>query len=285
MTTARTNKATKAFVKHQEDGANGKYKVAGESMSVDQKLEILKARGETELIDIFKEWKPRVSARRVKGAPLDQRVSITVSTSDRVSLDAEIKRIKSEGKPTTLGALIRNRAMGTVDLVGWASIATEALNQINEIAKDESTLKARKKSLNLLIEDEDDQEQISVYDRELVEITRKLDLITSRGEKRSNRLQGRMSMNESETVKWRAQRLCISTSDYLRMMIFGLEPNSVSDAHMSLDAKRRFYISIIEVSQNGWGSPPTIFQCSQCETYLEELNRLRDLERLRELER
>ena len=44
---------------------------------------------------------------------------------------------------------------------------------------------------------------------------------------------------------------------------------------MSLDAKRLFYISIIEVAQNGWGTPPSIYQCSQCENYMDEIRRLR----------
>ena len=59
------------------------------------------------------------------------------------------------------------------------------------------------------------------------------------------------------------------------MMIFGLEPDSIADSHMSLDAKRRFYISIIEVSNNGWGNPPNIYHCSQCENYMDEIRRLR----------
>ena len=59
------------------------------------------------------------------------------------------------------------------------------------------------------------------------------------------------------------------------MMIFGLEPNSTADAHMSLDAKRRFYVSIIEVANNGWGNPPAIYECSQCVNYMDEIRKLR----------
>lgn len=280
--TIRSEKATKAFVKHQNNVSHSDYKVAGKGMSVDEKLKILQERGQEELIEIFKDWQPRTSNRRKKGAPLDQRVSITVSASDRRALDNELNIIKNSGTKTTLGALIRSRAMSQLDLVGWSQIATEALDELDLITKNKNEYNSRIKALKLAIEEDDDTEQMALYNIELAEINSKLDKIVARGEKRSNRLQGRMSMPEAETVKWRAQRLCISTSDYLRIMIFGLEPNSIADAHMSLDSKRRFYISIIDVANNGWGTPPTIYECSQCETYMEEIHKLRD--RVKQLE-
>lgn len=254
---------------------NDAYKVATETMSVDEKLKILDEMGRPELIDLFKEWKPRVSNRKKRGAPLDQRVSITVTTQERVSLDNELRSIKGSGERITMSQFIRNRALGSVNINGWREIAENALNEIENTEKNQADIRKERDDLAVLMDEEDDANEASLYASKIDDINRRLNKLVAQNEKRNNRLSGRMSMPEAETIKWRAQRLCISSSDYLRMMIFGLEPDSVADAHMSIDAKRRFYISIVDVAQNGWGNTPTIYECSQCENYMEEIRRLR----------
>lgn len=256
-------------------GKSDNYSVAAEGMSVEDKLKVLDEMGRPELIDLFKEWKPRVSKRKQRGAPLDQRVTVTVTDQERSSLDAELKQVTSSGSGMSVSQFIRNRALGSVDINGWRQIAEKALKEIEDTVAAQSELRKRKNALIAEIDEEDDEAEAAYLSKQVDEITRRLNKIVAQNEKRKNRLTGRMSMPEAEQIKWRAQRLCISSSDYLRMMIFGLEPDSRGDAHMSLDAKRRFYISIIEVAENGWGNPPNIYNCSQCENYMEEIRRLR----------
>jgi len=279
----RYEELAKSFHAHQDgNDANG-YKTAGEFLTVDEKLKVLEERGQADLIEIFKDWKPRTSTRRRKGAPLDQRVSITVTAADRAVMDGEVKTIKATGESVSLGNLIRSRAMGNLDVNGWRDTASAALDELNELVNSQSELKKRKKAIELDLENNvDDSEQIAIYERELYSIEGKLAKLIGSGEKRAIRLQGRMTFTEAETVKWRAQRLCLSTTDYLRIMIFGLEPNSSSDAHLSVDARRRFWISILDVADNGWGNPPGVNLCSQCESYADEISKLR--ERIRQLE-
>ena len=265
----------KRFKEHQAQNANNRYTVATEVMSVDDKLKVLEELGYNEMIDLFKDWKPRVSNWKRRGAPLDQRVSITVTTQERVSLDQELKAVKAAGEKITMSQFIRNRALGTVDINGWREIAEKTLKEIENTVKNQSFLRQSKLELAVLMDEEDDADEVALYANRIAEINAQLNRLVAQNEKRNNRLSGRMSMPEAETVKWRAQRLCISSSDYLRMMIFGLEPNSTADAHMSLDAKRRFYVSIIEVANNGWGTPPAIYECSQCVNYMDEIRKLR----------
>lgn len=279
----RTSELTKAFHDHQQHVQKAEYRTAGEFMGVDEKLKILEERGQSDLIEIFKDWHPRSSPRRRKGAPLDQRLSITVTAADRAIMDGEIRAIQASGEPTSLTKLIRSRAMGNLDMEGWREIASEALEELNQLVAQQNALRKEKRAIEADLENvEDDQEQIYLYERKLYDIENKLGKLVGKKEKRNVRLQGRMTYNEAETVKWRAQRLCLSTTDYLRIMIFGFQPNSAADAHMSVDARRRFYVSILDVTENGWGNPPGVFQCSQCESYNEEIMRLR--ERLKKLE-
>lgn len=270
----RQNRAEAAFHRHKESGE--KYKVGTESMTVDDKLKFLKEIGKPELIDLFKEWKPRTSARKQRGAPLDQRVSITVTSTERALLDQELRQIKAAGEKTGMSQFIRNRAIGSADINGWKDTAEKALREIEDTVTNQSKLRKEKTTLITLMDEEGDDESAFIYEQKIEDINRRLGKLVAKNEKRNNRLSGRMTMAEAETVKWRAQQLCISTSDYLRMMIFDLAPDSSADSHMSLDAKRRFYLSIIQVAKaGGFGTPPKIYECSQCINYMDEIRRLR----------
>jgi len=245
-------------------------------LSLEERLQILAQAGRTDLVEAFKEWKPRVSKAKKRGAPLDQRVSITITGDERFSLDREMATLKAEQTGISMSQLIRNRALGSVDIQEWRQIAVKALQEIEEIAQTSAQLRRRKSQLTIILDTEDDDEQGHIYEREIVTINHKLEKITAQNKKRTYRLAGRMSMNEAETVKWRASRLHLSASDFLRMMIFGHVPDSDADSHMSLAAKRRFYIAIIDVADNGWGDVPRIYNCKQCENYIEEIRTLRE---------
>lgn len=238
------------------------------------KTKTLKDIGREDLAEIFDEWKPRRSKAKSKGAPLDQRVTITVTDDERSVLDEELKAIKKSGQKISMSQFVRNKALGSVDINGWRSTSVQTLREIENTKREEDTLANRKDEINTILEDDLTDEEEIAFRQEMADIDASLAKLSSRTLRRRNRLSGRMSMQEAETIKWRAQRLCISSSDYLRMMIFDLTPDSSGDAHMNFDAKRRFYVSVIDVSNNGWGDPPEIYKCSQCENYLDEIKRL-----------
>jgi len=265
----------KQFRGHQESQSSLMDAIE-KPLSLEERLQFLADAGRTDLVEAFKEWKPRVSKAKKRGAPLDQRVSITITGDERFSLDKEMATLKAEQSGISMSQLIRNRAMGSVDIQEWRQIAVKALQEIEEIASTSAQLRRRKSQLTIILDTEEDDEQSHSYEREIVTINRKLEKITAQNKKRTFRLAGRMSMNEAETVKWRASRLHLSASDFLRMMIFGHVPDSDSDSHMSLAAKRRFYIAIIDVADNGWGDVPQIYNCKQCENYIDEIRTLRE---------
>jgi len=201
---------------------------------------------------------------------------------EKLNLMNELNTTNKIGEKVSISQFVRNRAIGSLDVNGWKDLALEALKEINEIDSRRADLARREREIKLALEEESDSEEIGMLEIELSKIEAKFRKVIAQNEKRRNRLSGRMSLPEAETVKWRASRLCISTSDYLRFMIFDLIPNTAADAHMSLDAKRRFYVSIIEVADNGWGTPPTISHCNQCLNYVDEISRLK--ERVKQLE-
>lgn len=270
-----TNNVQSGFHVHTPEKDN-KYAVASENMTLDNKLEILDNIGRKDLIGLFKDWKPRVSKAKKKGAPLDQRISITVTNNERNSLNSEILNIRNLGEKISMSQFIRNRALGNVDINKWREIAEKEFDSIQKIKENEKELKNKILAYQLQIDEEDDEAEIANYEIKIAEINNDLGKIAPKNQKRVNRLSGRMSMAESETVKWRAQRLTVSTSDFLRIMIFNLTPGDTADAHMSFEAKMRFYISIIDVAENGWGEAPKIYNCSQCENYMEEILKLKE---------
>ena len=270
----RTN--TKEAIKFSQPAEeHSQYNVAAESLSVEEKLKVLEKIGRPELIETFKDWTPRQVRTVRKTAPLDQRVSITVTDKERMDLQHDIKETNKSGERTNVSSFVRNRAIGSIDINEWREVAEKLLQEIDEIEKTRSQLIRREKKLRLLVENEDDNEQAGLYELEISEINKKLNKIIIKNEARRNRLSGRMTMIEAETVKWRSARLSISTSDYLRFAVFNLLPG-IGDSHMSIDAKKRFWISIIEVAENGWGDPPTIAHCNQCITYIDEIRKLND---------
>lgn len=274
----KVHKKTTKFIQNNEID---RYNTVADSLSLDEKARIAEELGNPELAGLFEGWKPRPSKRK-RSAPLDQRVSITVTPAEKIILSDEIKTLKKSGEPITGSQFIRNRATGSVDIIEWKEIALKALKDLKVIEEQEKPLKNRKGRLVIMIDETDDDEDLVMYRRELEKINEKLGMLIAHNSGRNNRLTGRMSMAEAELVKWRAQRLCISASDYLRMQIFAMKPNSAADRHMSIDARKRFYISIIDVANNGWGQPPNLYECNQCAHYLEQIDALKQqIERLR----
>lgn len=268
----RSEKLQKEF-KIREEQKSNLLEAIEKPLSLDERLALLSSMDREDLVSSFKKWRPR--SRKKQGIPLDQRVSITVTSDERFSLDSEIRTLKKENSKFSMSEFIRNRTLGSIDISGWREIAAKTLVEIEDIASNAADLRKRKTNFIVMADSEQDQEQIYFYNTEIVKIQNKLNKITAQNEKRTHRLSGRMSMPEAETIKWRASRLQLSASDYLRMLIFNLEPNTSADAHLSLDAKRRFYFGVLDVADNGWGEVPKIYNCSQCENYMDEIRRLK----------
>lgn len=233
----------------------------------------LKGMGRNDLLGIFEGYKPRYR-RTPKKAPLDQKVSISINQSEKELFLKELESIKKSGVSVTMSQYIRNKALGTIDIEDWRAKAEKALIDIERIESSKKSISGRRIELIAKLEEEDDESKIEELEKELVSLNK--DILKTKSAKlsRSIRLSGRVSFQEFETIKHRAGKLCLNYSDYLRMIIFNLEPGSSGDAHLSYNAKRRFYISVISVSENGWGQPSSLYQCPQCSNYIEHIEEL-----------
>lgn len=264
------------------------YVSVGETQTIEEKKRILDELGKPELIDLFKDYVPQIDKRKRRTSPpLDQRVALSVTDLEKELIEEEIKRVRKSGDSSNVSQFVRGRATSSVDLVGWREKAEKLLDTIDDAHKNEKSLKRRRTELYKKLEDlnedpEMDSEDRYIFEKEIAEITKKLESLTVDAKRRSARLSGRMTTPESEIIKWRANKLHLSVSDYLRFCLFGHEPGSEGDAHLSVDAKKRFYVGILEVSENGWGEPPTINQCRQCSHYREEAEKYK--QRVRQLE-
>ena len=107
-------------------------------------------------------------------------------------------------------------------------------------------------------------------------IENKLESLKAVSSKRSYRVAGRVTFDEANHIKWRAGRLSLSVADYLRFLLFGYYPNSENDKHMSLIARKRFYISVLDVYKNGWGNPPQLNGCPNCARYQKDIQILKE---------
>ncbi len=239
------------------------------SGDLDGKKKVLELLGRSDLVKLFEGWSPRVSPARKVSEPLNQRVSITVTEEERNRLSRDVEEARRESRadgarPMTLAQFIRDRAVASVDIQGWHDRARQALDEVEDVAMNRHKLESQCLGLAVLIDDEDDEGQRLVYLRKRRDIENRLALVTPQSARRAFRLSGRMSTREAEVVRWRAARLCLSTSDYLRMMLFCLEPGQ-GDAHLPLNSKRRFYVSVLDVADHGWGEPPHDTVCAECE--------------------
>lgn len=261
------------------------YKKDDELLSYEARKEILKKIGQKDLLKIFDNYKPKYRPVYKKQSPLDQQISLGVSKSERQIIANEIKEIKKTNSKATISALIRSRAIGEVDLESWREKAIIGLKELNSIkwdkSKIEKKLRQTYKQFDNIVEDEESamvlNKKIKLYEARIKELSRP----TIR---RSSRMSGRLTFSEANLVRWRAGRLTITVADYMRFLIFGYLPFTENDRHLSIDARRRFYISILDVSKNGWGAPAEIEECPNCARYAYENRELRSkLERLRKL--
>lgn len=186
--------------------------------------------------------------------PVDQRVTLVVTAPERARANVEAAR----GHKGTLASLIRNRAVRSIDMNEWLPDALAALEALRRDESERDLLRRQIAQTNRSIESAKMGRNAASVDALTVTRQELQDKYTNIGgvpAKRDARIVGRLTLADYEMVAWRAARLHITISDYLRIMLFNLSPGQ-SDKHLSASSRRRFYESIIEISRDGWGEPP-----------------------------
>lgn len=246
-------------------------------LSLEEKKRLLREIGQEDLLDIFKnDYKVKYTPATNKKSPLDQQVSFSVSEEEKEKLANELFQIRKVGPGISISAFVRNQVITDIDIKDWSDKALNELNKLNSKDYDKDELKKRKLKYMQLLEDADDDEDYITFKREINKIKEREAHIKKQTFKRKYRLAGRITFNEAQVIRWRAARLNLSIADYLRYLMFNYEPGSEADLNLSLDDRRRFYISILEVKRNGWGEPPELNQCPNCTRYMKEVKLLKE---------
>lgn len=255
-------------------------------VSYEARKEILKDIGQKNLLKIFDNYKPSYKPITRKKSPLDQQISLGISKEERAVIANEIKKIKKSGEKMTISSLVRSRAVGDVDIAAWRERAESGLKELNSLKWNRTQIEKNLRQFYSEYDemDNDDDETATVLHNKIKEHEAMKKELSRPTVRRSSRMSGRVTFNEANVIRWRAGRLTITVADYMRFLIFGHLPFSENDRHLSIQAKRRFYISIIDVATNGWGEPPEVEECPNCARYAHENRELKaKLERLQKM--
>ena len=255
-------------------------------LSYEARKEILKEIGQQELLKIFDNYKPKYAPIMRKKSPLDQQISLGISKQEKQAIAEEAKKLKTAGERVSISSLVRSRAVGDIDIQLWRERAELGLKELNSEKWDKTEIQ---KKLRMLysqfdsIEDDDDESAL-VLNKKIKQYEVMMEELNRPTLRRSSRMSGRVTFNEANLIRWRAGRLTLTVADYMRFLIFGHLPFTEEDRHLSVQARRRFYVAILDVSENGWGKPPHVEECPNCARYAHENQELRaKLERLRKL--
>lgn len=255
-------------------------------LTLDNKIEILKKINQEELIDLFKDkYKPTYKPAPIKRAALDQQISIAIGQDEKDYIGKELLEIRKIGPKTSISSFIRNRAISEIDIAEWYEQAVKGLKQLTSASYNIDKLNSQKNLYLKMLDDlgEDDQEDKFFYDKKMSEIEERIKEIERIEPRRIYRLTGRVTFNEANLIRWRAAKLSITIADYMRFQIFGYKPFTQADKHLTVDTRKRLYISIIDVYNNGWGDPPKINECPNCARYINDIKILKaQLQRLQE---
>lgn len=262
------------------------YKKDDELLSYEARKEILKKIGQEDLLKIFDDYKPKYKPINRKKSPLDQQISLGISKDERIMIANEIKAIKKTGEKITISSLVRSRTISEIDLEEWREKAMVGLKELNSTKWNKGAIEQKLRQAYSQLDDleNDDEETSIVLNKKIKEYEMMITELDRDTIRRSSKMSGRVTFNEANLIRWRAGRLTITVADYMRFLIFGYLPFSENDRHLSIDARRRFYIAILDVVKNGWGTPPEVEECPNCARYAYENQELREkLERLRKL--
>ena len=252
-------------------------------LSIKEKEKILEEIHQKDLIDLFKKgFKPQYKRVESKKTILDQQISIAIDTDEKNMIALELNEIRKVANKTSLASFIRSRSLATFDIAEWYQQALEGLEELSSDSWDPKFLQnERKKYIKLLddLEDSEDDnrdEDMLYYKTQLDETEQKINSLKKQNRKRGYRVSTRVTYEEANTIRWRAARLSITVPDYMRYVIFGYLPFTDADYNLSLEARKRFYVSIIDVYKNGWGEIPEVNECPNCAKYKHEIEVLRD---------
>lgn len=232
-----------------------------EVLSLEDKKKILRDIHQDDLLELFKNgYAPQYRApERAKSNSLDHQISITVSQKEKEFIQSELKKIKKAGPACSLSAYIRSKATSEIDLEAWYD---KALKGLLEFAKPswnpKNIIKERRKYIKMLDDvDSDDKEENYYIEKKIEELDERLGKTKKKTLDRKYRTGGRVTFDEANMIRWRAARLSLSVADYVRFLVFDYLPFTDSqDTHLSLSARKRFYIAIADVRKNGFGNPP-----------------------------
>lgn len=255
-------------------------------LSYEARKQILKNLGQEELLQLFDDYKPSYKPIVRKQSPLDQQISLGISKTERENIGKEMKAIKATGENITISSLVRSRAVGNIDLEEWKERAEIGLKELNSLKWDKDEIEKQLRQFRLQFDEieEDDDESAYVLNEKIKKHEAMLEELNRPTIRRNSRMSGRVTFNEANLIRWRAGRLTITVADYMRFLVFGYLPFSENDRHLSVQARRRFYVAILDIVENGWGKPEEIEDCPNCARYAHENQELRTkLERLRKL--
>lgn len=249
-------------------------------LSLDNKKELLKGIGQEDLLDLFQRdylpaYTPPVSKKQQK-APLDQQISFAISKEEKEALTKALYDIRKTGPAISISSYVRNTAIASLDLEEWSKRALSMLKRFELPEYDESLCMKQELQYIKLLEDAEDEEDELLYSRKLEEVQNILSVLKSKPFYRAYRVSGRVTFNEAQHIRWRSARLALSVSEYMRYMLFSYFPGGPADLSMSLPARKRFYVSVLDVQKNGFGDPPDLDECPNCLKYREEIEELQE---------
>ena len=253
-----------------------------DALKLENKQSILAGLGQENLMKLFQN-QPKFKPIQPKKIALDQQIAITLSENEKQKLIQDRERIRELGKLPSISSYIRKKILLQLDIEQWREFAEQGLKNLDNSDFESKTLQKQKirlinsiDQLDDIVKSDIDTEEIDRLKKELEEIENRLMLLKStKQEKRIYRLSGNITFNEANFVRWRAARLSLSLADYIRFILFDYQP-TIDDNHMSVESRKRFYVSILEVAQNGWGNPPVVNECPNCARYLDDIKKLQE---------
>lgn len=253
-----------------------------DALKLENKQNILASLGQENLMKLFQN-QPKFKPIEPKKIALDQQIAITLSENEKQRLIQDRERIRELGKLPSISSYIRKKILLQLDIEQWREFAEQGLKNLDNSDTESKTLQKQKirlinsiDQLDDIVKDDINTEEINKLKKELEEIENRLMLLKStKQEKRIYRLSGNITFNEANFVRWRAARLSLSLADYIRFILFDYQP-TIDDNHMSVESRKRFYVSILEVAQNGWGNPPVVNECPNCARYLDDIKKLQE---------
>lgn len=253
-----------------------------DALKLENKQNILASLGQENLMKLFQN-QPKFKPIEPKKIALDQQIAITLSENEKQKLIQDRERIRELGKLPSISSYIRKKILLQLDIEQWRELAEQGLKNLDGSDIESKTLQKQKirlinsiDQLDDIVKSDIDTEEIDRLKKELEEIENRLLLLKStKQEKRIYRLSGNITFNEANFVRWRAARLSLSLADYIRFVLFDYQP-TINDNHMSVESRKRFYVSILEVAQNGWGNPPVVNECPNCVRYLDDIKKLQE---------